>query len=123
MKASILEKLDRLTERYQEVSGLLSEPDIIAEQSRFRDLSREYAELEPVVQQYDRYRKVQASMAEAESLLHEGDSDMREMAREELHDCERQLEPLGVELQRLLLPRDPDDEKNVFLEIRAGTGG
>ncbi len=123
MKASILEKLDRLSERYQEVSALLSEPDTIADQNRFRELSKEYAELEPVIQQYDRYRKVKEGMEEAEAMLNEGDSEMREMAREEYYACEAQLELLGEELQRLLLPKDPDDDKNVFLEIRAGTGG
>ncbi|MDQ2077642.1 peptide chain release factor 1 [Marinimicrobium sp. ABcell2] len=123
MKASILEKLDRLAERYQEVSALLSDPDTIADQGKFRNLSKEFAELEPVVQQLERYRLVLAEKAEAETLMQEGDSDMREMAREEFYACEEQLEPLAEELQRLLLPKDPDDEKNVFLEIRAGTGG
>ena len=123
MKASILAKLDRLGERYQEVSALLSDAATIADQTRFRDLSKEYAELEPVVQQFQRYQQVLNDKAEAESLLEEGDSEMREMAREELVACEAQLEPLALELQRLLLPKDPDDDKNIFLEIRAGTGG
>jgi peptide chain release factor 1 len=123
MKASILEKLDRLSERYEEVSAMLSEAEIINNQNKFRDLSKEYAELEPVVQGYQRYQKILESIAEAKHLLAEGDADMKEMAEEELEDCQAQLEPMSLELQRLLLPKDPKDEKNCYLEIRAGTGG
>jgi len=123
MKASILEKLDRLKERYEEVSAMLSEADIINNQNRFRDLSKEYAELEPVVQGYQNYLNLLANIAEAKHLLVDGDADMKEMAEEELKDCESQLEPMQLELQKLLLPKDPNDEKNCYLEIRAGTGG
>ncbi|WP_341939452.1 peptide chain release factor 1 [Marinimicrobium sp. C2-29] len=121
MKASIEEKLERLTERYQEVAALLSDPEIIGDQNRFRGLSKEYAELEPVVESYERYHQMQSNRAEAETML--SDPEMREMAREELDACDEQLGPLEEELQRLLLPKDPNDGKNVFLEIRAGTGG
>lgn len=121
MKASIEEKLARLTERYEEVGQLLSDPEIITNQNRFRDLSKEYAELEPVVQSYGRYDQMKSDRAEAEALL--DDPEMRDMAREELEACDEQLGPLEEELQRLLLPKDPNDGKNVFLEIRAGTGG
>ncbi len=123
MKASILEKLDRLKERYEEVSALLSEADIINNQNKFRELSKEYAELEPVVQGYKNYLQLLANIEEAKHLLVEGDADMKEMAEEELKDCEAQLEPMQLELQKLLLPKDPNDEKNCYLEIRAGTGG
>jgi len=123
MKASILEKLDRLKERYEEVSAMLSEADIINNQNRFRDLSKEYAELEPVVQGYQNYLNLLANIEEAKHLLVEGDADMKEMAEEELKDCQTQLEPMQLELQKLLLPKDPNDEKNCYLEIRAGTGG
>jgi peptide chain release factor 1 len=123
MKASILEKLDRLKERYEEVSAMLSEADIINNQNRFRDLSKEYAELEPVVQGYQNYLNLLANIEEAKHLLVDGDDDMKEMAEEELNDCEAQLEPMQLELQKLLLPKDPNDEKNCYLEIRAGTGG
>ena len=123
MKASILEKLDRLKERYEEVSAMLSEADIINNQNKFRDLSKEYAELEPVVQGYQNYLNLLANIEEAKHLLVEGDADMKEMAEEELKDCEAQLEPMQLELQKLLLPKDPNDEKNCYLEIRAGTGG
>lgn len=123
MKASILEKLDRLSERYEEVSALLAEADTISNQNKFRELSKEYAELEPVVQGYQSYQKLLADIAEARQLLAEGDDDMKAMAEEELADCESRLEPAELELQRLLLPKDPNDDKNCYLEIRAGTGG
>nr|WP_324258490.1 peptide chain release factor 1 [Cellvibrio fontiphilus] len=123
MKASILEKLDRLKERYEEVSALLSEADVINNQNKFRELSKEYAELEPVVQGYKNYLQLLANIEEAKHLLVDGDADMKEMAEEELKDCEVQLEPMQLELQKLLLPKDPNDEKNCYLEIRAGTGG
>jgi peptide chain release factor 1 len=123
MKASILEKLDRLKERYEEVSALLSEADVINNQNKFRELSKEYAELEPVVIGYKKYQQLLDDIAEAKNLIASGDADMKEMAEEELRDCEAQLEPTQLELQRLLLPKDPNDEKNCYLEIRAGTGG
>lgn len=123
MKASILEKLDRLSERYEEVSALLSEAEVINNQNKFRELSKEYAELEPVVQGYQHYQKLLESIAEAKQLLIDGDAEMKAMAEEELAECEAQIEPAKLELQRLLLPRDPKDEKNCYLEIRAGTGG
>ena len=123
MKASILEKLDRLKERYEEVSAMLSEADTINNQNKFRELSKEYAELEPVVQGYQGYLQLLANIEEAKHLLVDGDVDMKEMAEEELKDCEAQLEPAQIDLQKLLLPKDPNDEKNCYLEIRAGTGG
>jgi peptide chain release factor 1 len=123
MKASIVEKLERLKERYEEVSALLSEADIINNQNRFRDLSKEYAELEPVVIAYKKYQQLLADIVEAKQLLVDGDDDMKEMAAEELKECEAAIEPTELDLQKLLLPKDPNDEKNCYLEIRAGTGG
>ncbi len=123
MKSSILEKLDNLQERYIEVAALLSDADTIADQNRFRDLSKEYAELEPVVKCYSAYKHIIDDIEEAKSLLKDSDADMRAMGQEELKAAEQAQEPLELELQKLLLPKDPNDEKNVFLEIRAGTGG
>ena len=123
MKASILEKLDRLKERYEEVSALLSEAEVINNQNKFRDLSKEFAELEPVVIGYKNYLQLLAGIEEAKHLLMDGDDDMKAMAEEELKDCEARIEPTELELQKLLLPKDPNDEKNCYLEIRAGTGG
>ena len=123
MKASILAKLDNLDDRYQEVAALLSDSETIADQNRFRELSKEYAELEPVVKAYLDYRDVINNLQEAKLLLKDSDPDMRAMAQDELAEAENQRVPLELSLERLLLPKDPNDEKNVFLEIRAGTGG
>jgi peptide chain release factor 1 len=123
MKLSILEKLDLLQERYVEVGALLSDIETISNQDRFRELSKEYAELEPVVQCYGNYRQVLDNLDEAKLLLKDSDPDMRAMGQEELKAAEADQEPLELELQKLLLPKDPNDDKNVFLEVRAGTGG
>jgi len=123
MKQSILDKLTLLAERYQEVGHLLGDAGVIGDQNRFRDLSKEYAELEPVVKVYEGYQAVLDNIEEAKALASDSDPDMREMAQEELKEAESQIEPLELELQKLLLPKDPNDGKNVFLEIRAGTGG
>lgn len=123
MKASILEKLQTLSDRHEEVSALLSDPEVIGDQNRYRDLSKEYSELEPVVKTYADYVQAQESISDAKLLLKDADPDMRDMAQEEMKSGEAKLESLEVELQKLLLPKDPNDEKNIFLEIRAGTGG
>jgi len=123
MKASIRAKLEHLSERYEEIGHLLGSQDIIADQDKFRALSREYAELEDVTQVFREYCQLQENIEGARGLLKDGDADMRAMAEEEVADSEQQAEKLEVELQRLLLPKDPNDNKNVFLEIRAGTGG
>lgn len=123
MKASILSKLDHLSERYEEVGALLSDGDIISDQNRFRALSKEYAELEPLVKTYAGYKDVVENIEEAKLLLKDSDTDMREMAQEEMRSGEAQRQELELEMQKLLLPKDPKDSKNVFLEIRAGTGG
>ncbi|MFA0811334.1 peptide chain release factor 1 [Microbulbifer epialgicus] len=123
MKESLLNKLENLQERHEEVSALLGDASVISDQDQFRELSREYSELEEVVKCYSRYKQLKEDMVEAQEMLNESDPEMREMAQEELREAEAQLEPLERELQTLLLPRDPNDRKNVFLEIRAGTGG
>ena len=123
MKESIQLKLSQLTERYEEVSALLSDPEVISDQNKFRDFSKEYAELEPVVKCFEEYRQVVDNIEEAKNLLKDADEDMREMAEEELAENEKVLPDLELSLQKLLLPKDPNDGKNVFLEVRAGTGG
>ncbi len=123
MKPSLLAKLDSLSERHEEVAALLGDSETIADQDRFRDLSREYAELETLVSCYRDYRKVEDDLAEAQSMLEDDDPDLRDMAREELEAGNERRVALEKELQLLLLPRDPRDSHNVFLEIRAGTGG
>ncbi len=123
MKTSILDKLDNLHDRYDEVAALLSDAEIISAQNKFRELSKEYAELEPVVKCYLEYRQILNNIEEAKRLLRDDDPDMRDMGQEELKANEALLEPQELELQKLLLPKDPNDDKNVFLEVRAGTGG
>jgi len=123
MKQSILEKLQHLADRYEEVGALLSDPEVIGQQTRFRELSREYAELESVVKSYRDYYRVQTNIEEARVLLKDADADMRAIAEEDLLENQSRLADLEVELQTLLLPKDPNDDRNVFLEIRAGTGG
>lgn len=123
MKASIIAKLEHLRDRYEELAALLGDPDIITDQDRFRSYSKEYAEIEPVVQCFANYLQVVADLEEANELLKDGDADMREMAEEELKEAKAQIEVLTLDLQKLLLPRDPNDSNNIYLEIRAGTGG
>lgn len=123
MKPSIQARLEQLNERYEEVSALLSDQGTIANQDRFRDLSREFAEIEPIVHCFKAWQQARADVEEASELARDGDADMRAMAEEELEAAEQKSEELDIELQRLMLPKDPNDGKNVFLEIRAGTGG
>lgn len=123
MKASIATKLDRLLERHEEVSALLGDAGIINDQERFRALSKEFAELEPLVACYQDYRRVLTDIATAEELSRDRDPEMRAMAEEELEQARAGEQTLAAELQRLLLPRDPRDSNNAFLEVRAGTGG
>jgi peptide chain release factor 1 len=123
MKTSLRERLETLTERLEEVSALLADPEVIGSQERFRALSREYAELEPLVAAYRRYRDVEAELAAARELQEDADPELRALAAEEVDRASCQREALDGELQRLLLPRDPADERNLFLEVRAGTGG
>ena len=123
MKASLLDKLETLCDRHEEVSALLGDGEIIADQAQFRDLSREYSELEAVVQCYEKYVRAKTDIEEARQMLEDADPEVREMAQEELDEGGERLAVLEAELQALLLPRDPRDSHNVFLEIRAGTGG
>jgi len=123
MKESIRSKLESLHDRFGEVEALLSDAEVIANQSRFRELSKEYAELEPVVHAYIRYLQINTSLSEAREMQKDADSDIRAMADEEIDKAVGQLDSLELELQKLLLPKDLKDSCNVFLEIRAGTGG
>ncbi len=123
MKDSILRKLETLTERHEEVGHLLGDPDVISDQNKFRELSKEYSQLEEVVSCFAKYNQLIEDMNSAEEMMKDSDPDMREMAEEDLKSCKAELEPTEVELQKLLLPKDPNDDKNIFLEVRAGTGG
>ena len=102
MKDSIVEKLNNLTERHQELEGLMSEPDVISDQNQFRELSQEYAQLEPVVKCFGEYKTVQGDLESAEEMLKESDAELREMAIEEKKIATARTEELELELQRLL---------------------
>lgn len=123
MKESIISKLEKLSDRYEELAALMSDPDVISDQDKFRDYSKEYAELEPVVQAFAAFNEAQEDLEEAEMMMADSDPDMREMAKEEYPAVKERIENLEAELQILLLPKDPNDSRNVFLEVRAGTGG
>ncbi|WP_374288680.1 peptide chain release factor 1 [Pseudomonas fluvialis] len=123
MKPSLLNKLATLQDRFEELTALLGDSEVIANQPQFRAYSREYAEVEPVVQAYRQLCKVQDDLAGAQALLKDSDPDLRVMAEEEVEQAKASLEELEDRLQRMLLPRDPNDGRNVYLEIRAGTGG
>ncbi|RCW21225.1 peptide chain release factor 1 (bRF-1) [Vibrio parahaemolyticus] len=123
MKASILTKLETLVERYEEVQHLLGDPDVIGDQDKFRALSREYSQLEEVTKCFQAYQQAQEDLVAAEEMANEDDEEMREMAQEEIKEAKATIERLTDELQILLLPKDPNDDRNCFLEIRAGAGG
>ncbi|MDC0611100.1 peptide chain release factor 1 [Vibrio sp.] len=123
MKASILAKLESLVERYEEVQHLLGDPGVIGDQNKFRALSKEYSQLEEVTKCFQAYQQAQEDLVAAEEMAKEDDPEMREMAQEEIGDAKAKIESLNEELQVLLLPKDPNDERNCFLEIRAGAGG
>jgi peptide chain release factor 1 len=123
VKPSVQKKLDNLIERFEEVGALMSDPDVIGDQNKFRALSMEYSQLEPVVKCFRSYKQAQDDLSTAEAMLKDPDPDLREMAGDEVDSARETLESLEMELQTLLLPRDPYDDNNIFLEIRAGTGG
>lgn len=120
----MFDKLDFIEEKYQELSGKVADPAIIADQKTFQKFMKEMSELEPVVKAYEGYRKMQADLADAKEMIElEDDEDVKEMAKEEARDLEQKLEKAQDDLKVLLLPKDPNDDKNVIVEIRAGTGG
>ncbi len=123
MHPSIQARLEGLTQRYDEVLALLSDAQVIADTNRFRKLSQEYAELNEVVALYRDYRRLSAEREAAHAMLQDSDSALRQMAAEEAEHAATRMERLERELHAKLLPKDPDDARNVFLEIRAGAGG
>lgn len=123
MKNSIRLKLENLKDRFDEIEALLSDAEIIADQNRFRDLSKEYAELEEVVKSFNHHQSVSENLEQAREMEEDDNPDIREMAADEISSASEELEKLDLSLQKLLLPKDSKDSCNVFLEIRAGTGG
>ncbi|MDD2737851.1 MAG: peptide chain release factor 1 [Methylomonas lenta] len=123
MKPSIQTKLENLGERFEEITALLSRPEVQNDQNQYRSLGQEYAQIEPLVACYKIYQENEANLESAREMAKDSDPELREMAKEELNDAETQREELEQQLQILLLPKDPNDNRNVFLEVRAGTGG
>lgn len=123
MKESIEKKLAILQKRSQELSALLSDSEVMSNQNRFRDLSKEYAQLEPVVVCYQHYVDNQDAISEAKEMQESGDAELAKLAVDEIAELTKQQEALEAEIKTLLLPQDPNDQRNVFLEIRAAAGG
>jgi len=120
---SIAQRLQRAKERHEEISMLLSSTEIMSNQNRFRDLSVEYSQLEPIVATWAQWQASMVAIEDARSLLKSKDKEMHELADEELRDATATQEKLEKQLNVLLLPKDPDDDSNIFIEVRAGTGG
>ena len=119
----MFDKLDFITEKYDELSKKVSDPDVINNQPVWQKYIKEMGEIEPIVKKYTEYKKAKEDLAEAKEMLEDGDEEMRELAKMEIPDLEETIAGAEDELKVLLLPKDPNDEKNVILEIRAGTGG
>ena len=121
---SILNRLDGLKLKFEEIGQQMTDPEVIADMKRFVQLNKEYKELGPIVKAADRYKKALADLADAKDILaNEKDEDMREMAREEVAELEPLTATLEEEIKILLIPKDPQDDKNAIVEIRGGTGG
>jgi peptide chain release factor 1 len=123
MKPSIQAKLHNLSTRYEELKTLLSDPDVTSDINRYRDLSREYSQLEPHVRAYFQHQDFLKQLEDAKAMLEEDDAEMQQLAKQEIKEIEEGIQKLEDELLVALLPKDPHDDNNIFLEIRAGTGG
>ena len=123
MKPSLINRLDQLVDRHEELSALLADPEVISDQKQFVAYSQEYSEIEPVVQLVQRRRSLTADLEELDSYLVGDDTEMKELAESEIPEIRAELESLDADLQIALVPKDPADSRSAFLEIRAGTGG
>lgn len=123
MKASIKTRLENLCERHDEIAALLSEPETQNNQNKFRALSQEYAQITPIVECYKKYQQARDALVAAQEMANDPDPELRALAKEEIQEAEDKITAQEHELQLLLLPRDPNDNRNIFLEVRAGTGG
>ena len=120
----MFDKLDFITEKYNEMALKASDPEVIANQKEWQKCVKEMGEMEPIVKKYEEYKKAKEDLAGAKEIVeNESDEELRELAKMEISEAEESLETLTEELKILLLPKDPNDEKNVILEVRAGTGG
>jgi peptide chain release factor 1 len=123
MKESLLNKLQQLVSRHEEISGMLSDPDIMANQNRFRDLSQEYSRLDPVVGLFIKFLAAGEDLQSADEMRNDSDPELRDLGEEEYATTQSKLDTLEADLRKHLIPVDPRDNSNIFLEIRAGTGG
>jgi peptide chain release factor 1 len=119
----MFDRLEQMEARYDDLSRQLSDPALVNDQKKFQAAAKQSRDLEPVVEQYREYRKVSEAIAEAKTMLAETDPDIKAMAAEELAELEPRLEPIEDALKVMLLPKDPNDDKNIIIELRAGTGG
>jgi len=123
VKDSIRFKLESVSDRFEEISGLLADPDVISDQNQFRDLSKEYARVGPIVKLFGEFESIDEDIAAAQEMANDDADDIRQMGQEELQGLNIRRDELLLELQKSLIPPDPFDESNVYLEVRAGTGG
>jgi peptide chain release factor 1 len=123
MNESILTKLEQMSMRLEEVGAMLSDPQVASDAKQFRELSIEYSQLTPVNDQYQDYLSTMQNLEDAKMMLEEDDAEIKAMAKEEINDAKQNLERLDLELKKSLLPKDPNDSRNIIVEIRAGTGG
>lgn len=121
MTPEIAIKLDHAQDRYEEIALLLSDPAIMSDQNKFRDLSKEYAQIEPLVLNFRAFKQAEQELAEAQEMM--ADEELEELAKESIAECQAQIAKLDIELKKLLIPKDPKDQSNIYLEVRAGTGG
>lgn len=120
----MLERLEKVRERYEEIGRLLSDPSVVSNPDRLRELSKEHSDLTPLIKAYERYRKLKNDIAGLKEIIeHSADPDIKQLAYDELDEAKRKLAQIEEELKLLLIPRDPNDSRNVIVEIRAGTGG
>jgi peptide chain release factor 1 len=120
----ILERLEGVKSRFIEVGDLLTQPEILSDMKRYVKLNKEYKDLQPIVESYERYKLVLSNIASSRDLLAtEKDDEMREMAKSELDELTARIPEMEDEIKMLLIPADPEDDKNAVMEIRAGTGG
>src|SRR5271154_4597596 len=119
----MFDRLDQLEARYEDLGQQMSDPTLVQDQKKFQAIAKQHRTMEPTVEKFREYRKIKEGIAEAKAMLAETDPDIRAMAQEELNTLEPLLAPVEEQLKVMLLPKDPNDEKNVILELRAGTGG
>jgi len=116
-------KIEEIENRYVEIEGELSRPEVMRNQKAYQEIAKEHSQLKPIIQTFRKYKSIQKEIEESKSILDDPDPDMRKLAKDEIESLRSNLGPLEDELKVLLLPKDPNDEKNILLEIRAGTGG